>query len=143
MLAKRIARKLLGESDYEPIGKIGDYDLGVSTDGKFKRYDLHRGGPSGINVAYLTTKPDLRGNGVAFDGLYVSPDYRGKGLGKALLQKGLELHPKQDIFLRARPYKDKSVSTDSLVNLYQSVGFKKLIPDNKMDVKYPVLKYSA
>lgn len=56
-------------------------------------------------------------------GLWVSPNQRGKGLSKKLVQKALSTHPEDKFVVSPDPWKDKSVSKEDLRQVYKSFGF--------------------
>jgi GNAT superfamily N-acetyltransferase len=86
------------------------------------RYDIHR---DGKNIAYSSLRPESsEGDGPWISGIYVDPEARGEGLAKMLMEKIESDHEGQTLRLRARPYKDKSVDTETLMKIYESMGFE-------------------
>lgn len=65
--------------------------------------------------------------------LYIKPQFRGKGIGRALVQKIIEL-------ASAKNYKkmrlDTISSMEAAIKLYQMMGFKKISPYRHMSVIY-------
>ena len=56
--------------------------------------------------------------------LYVSPDYRGRGLSRMLIQAIREDAPEKRVVLRPRPFKDKPLTEKQLTELYTHLGAK-------------------
>lgn len=105
---------------FEDHGSDGDEDLML-------RYDVHK---DGKNVAYSSLRPEsTEGDGPWISGLYVNPDFRGQGLAKALMEKIEKDHEGQMLRMRARPYKDKSVDTETLMKIYKGMGFESYDPE--------------
>lgn len=82
---------------------------------------------NGKNVGYLTTHD--KGDHVFFDGLYVHPDHRGGGLGRQLMQQGMDYHQGRTLALKPDPYHEEGeqvpgVSADTLQRFYHSMGFQ-------------------
>ena len=107
------------------------YELTQSFDGPagdtMGRLNMHR---DGKNVAYLAYRPvSSEGDGPWVSGLHVSPEYRGKGLGKRLMKEMEKRHPGETLRLRARPYKDEAVSQGDLVLMYSNMGYSPYDPD--------------
>jgi GNAT superfamily N-acetyltransferase len=92
------------------------------------RYDIHYVA-NGQNVAYAVVK---RVKGKFFlDGLFVLPEYRNFGLGSFLIHTVLSNHPWEDIYILARPFKDKSVQLTNLIEYYKKFGFEQYDKKNK------------
>lgn len=86
------------------------------------RYDIHE---DDRNIAYSSLRPESsEGDGPWISGIYVDPEHRGEGLARQLLSAIEEDHQGQTLRLRARPYKDKAVDTETLMKIYAAMGFE-------------------
>jgi|GEM_PF-3176221 len=84
------------------------------------RYDINSIS-SRENVGYAVLKRAK--DQLFFDGVFVLPNHRNKGIASYLINTVL-LNNSEDIFLRARPFKDKSVGREELITLYERFGFE-------------------
>ncbi|WKZ30634.1 MAG: GNAT family N-acetyltransferase [Candidatus Dojkabacteria bacterium] len=84
------------------------------------RYDMHVIS-SDQNAAYAVMKR-VRGK-LYLDGLYVAPEFRSLGLASYLLDTVMINHADEDIYLLARPMKDKNMSEKELQLFYSRFGF--------------------
>jgi len=92
-----------------------------------RRYDAHI---DGKNVAYASLKPtSTEGDGPWISGVWVNPDNRGQGLARELMARITEDHRGEVLRLRARPYKDKAVDKETLMKIYEGMGFSSYDPD--------------
>jgi ribosomal protein S18 acetylase RimI-like enzyme len=90
-------------------------------DGKDElRYDIHTIS-SDLNAGYVVMKR-VRGK-LYLDGLYISPEHRSLGLASYLLDTVVVNHADEDIYLLARPMKDKNMDQKSLQVFYSRFGF--------------------
>lgn len=105
--------------------KEGDIDL--------YRFDAHI---DGKNVGFLTTRPETDGNGIWLEGLYVVPEFRGKGIAKKLIQNAMEYYGNQEFRLKAVPFKDEVLDEDALKSFYRKLSFEEY--DNEGRMKKPV-----
>lgn len=97
------------------------------------RYDVHH---KGKNIAYSSLKPkSTEGDGPWISGLWVDPKHRGKGHAKKLMNRIEKDYKGQTLRMRARPYKDKSVDTDTLVSIYKKWGFEPYDKKNRLKKK--------
>ena len=78
----------------------------------------------GKNIGYLTCHKSKDGNYILIKGIYVKKKYRNKGIGTKLLQRALKKYNGKEIRLRARPYKQFSLTTRQLIKFYEKFGFK-------------------
>ena len=107
-------------------------DADVEEEDPLRRLELRRRGRGGENVAYLTYNPlSTEGDGPWVSGLYVDPAYRGEGLASRLLEEMERRHRGQTLRLRARPYKDKPLSTEELMKVYESMGYMSYDPEER------------
>jgi len=91
-------------------------------DPKRVRYDIHS--DEGFNVAYSVLHPlSTEGDGPWISGLYVNPLYRRQGLGHSLVLYMEKDYEGQTVRFRASPYKDKAVSLEDLLDIYEKWGY--------------------
>jgi len=74
------------------------------------------------NVGYALVKK-VKGK-VFLDGIYVLPAHRNKGIATYLLKTVLLNHQNADLFVIPKPYKDKSVRKEDLIEWYKRFGFE-------------------
>lgn len=111
----------------------------ADTDGvPLLRFDLHH---NGKNVAYLTSHPATDG-GVWLKGMKVDPAYRGRGLGRRLMEHAIARYPGEVLRLRPRPYDDKPLSAEQLTAFYGRLGFVPYDAEGRM-VRQPGTQVSV
>ena len=85
------------------------------------RFDIHE---KGKNIAYAIVKPNsTEGDGPFIAGLHVKKSHQGRFLSKLLLKEIEKEFSGQTLRLFAKPYKDKSMSQERLIRLYELFGF--------------------
>lgn len=99
------------------------------SDRDVQRIDVHH---KGKNVGFQTYHPGSDGDYVWVKSLYVDPKHRGKGVAKMLLDEVERKNKGKELRLRARPFRDKSVSADSLKEIYKKRGYVQYDEDNRM-----------
>lgn len=109
-----------------------EYVMSRRADKDHNVIDIHH---QGKNVGWLTSHPGSDGDYIWIKGMYVSPEHRSKGLAHALLRGVAEDHPKQELRLRARPFRDEGASVDNLKKLYEGHGFRQYDDENRMAMK--------
>jgi len=121
-----------------PKKAADDHVYSKGTEGKNKRYDVHQ---NDKNVAYAVVRPkSTEGDGPWVGGLYVHPEHRSHGLAHQMLRNIEEDHAGQTVRLRAKPYKDKGMDTDTLVAAYKRWGFTPYDPDEPTRLKKEIPK---
>ena len=102
-------------------------------DKMLRRYDVHL---DGKNVAYAMVRPEsTEGDGPWLSGLYVKPDHRGQGLATELMRRVENDFEGQVLRGRARPYNDKPVDLETLLEMYRRRGFESYDPDEPSRLK--------
>lgn len=80
---------------------------------------------SGKNVAYIVVNNvSTEGDGPWISGLWVHPNWRRLGIAKTLMEEVERDYEGKTIRLRAKPYKDREVDTETLVHMYEKWGFE-------------------
>lgn len=118
-----------------------DEDDEVAEKQQRQRIDAHIDGQNAGFVTYHPDSEDPEG-GTWVQGLYVRPEDRGKGLARRLMQAVEKKNKGKRMGLRARPFKDESVSAEDLVKIYQKLGYEVGDEDNRM-YKEPVVEKQA
>lgn len=85
------------------------------------RFDIH---DKNRNVAYAVVRPvSTEGDGPFISGLHVKKSYQGRFLSQLILKEIEKEFSGQTLRLFAKPYKDKSMSQERLIRLYELFGF--------------------
>jgi GNAT superfamily N-acetyltransferase len=100
-----------------------------ASDRDVQRIDVHH---KGKNVGFQTYHPGSDGDYVWVKSLYVDPKHRGKGVAKMLLDEVERKNKGKELRLRARPFRDKSVSAEGLKEMYGRRGYVQYDDKNRM-----------
>lgn len=90
---------------------------------RYFRYDLFVGKAGEKNIGYAVVK--TMHNRLYLDGLRIQEEHQGKGLARFLLKLAIANHGSEQMYLRARPFKDQtsSLNKQQLIEFYQRYGF--------------------
>jgi GNAT superfamily N-acetyltransferase len=125
VLEKHLAKQASGGYVLSEYTKKGDND----SDRDVQRIDVHH---KGKNVGFQTYHPGSDGDYVWVKSLYVDPKHRGKGVATLLMDEVERKNKGKELRLRARPFRDKSMSADELKEIYGRRGYVQYDDKNRM-----------